>query len=62
MATVGKTIRRSVTAALLLAGTTTVTRGQVGPDADTEFGPAGAWAIHITGRQKSYILTICPAS
>src|SRR2546426_4677144 len=50
MATVGKTIRRSVTAALLLAGTTTMTRGQVGPDAGAEFGPAGDWAIHIKGK------------
>src|SRR5438128_823922 len=50
MATVGKTIRSSVTAALLLAGTTTMTRGQVGPEAGAEFGPAGDWAIHIKGK------------
>jgi hypothetical protein len=48
MAPVGKTIRIGVTAALLLAGTTTRTQGQfVGSESGPEVGPGGAWAIQL---------------
>jgi hypothetical protein len=48
MATVGKTIRIGVTAALLLASTTTLTQGQVsGSESGPEVGPGGDWAIQL---------------
>lgn len=53
MATVGKTIRRGVTAALLLAGTSTMTHGFIGAE---EFGPSGDWAIQI---REKMVCTQC---
>jgi len=48
MATLGKTLRIGVTAALLLAGTTTMTQGQIaGSEFGPEVGPGGAWAIQL---------------
>jgi len=48
MASIGKTLRIGVTAALLLAGTTTMTQGQIaGSEFGPEVGPGGAWAIQL---------------
>jgi hypothetical protein len=57
MATVGKTIRIGVTAALLLAGTTTMTQGQVvGSESGPEVGPGGDWAIQL---REKMVCTQC---
>jgi len=57
MALVGKTIRIGVTAALLLAGTTTRTQGQViGSESGPEVGPGGAWAIQL---REKMVCTQC---
>ena len=57
MAPVGKTIRIGVTAALLLAGTTTMTQGQfVGSESGPEVGPGGAWGIQL---REKMVCTQC---
>jgi len=48
MATLGKTLRSGVTAALLMAGTTTMSQGQfVSSESGPEVGPGGDWAIQL---------------
>ena len=57
MAPVGKTLRIGVTAALLLAGTTTLSRGQfVGSESGPEVGPGGDWAIQL---REKMVCTRC---
>ena len=57
MASLGKTLRIGVTAALLLAGTTTLSQGQfVGSESGPEVGPGGAWAIQL---REKLVCTRC---